>query len=80
MTFGHILEYSSVLGSVVGAVYVARLDKRGYLIFIAAFFPAAGFAIYYKHWGLLGLYIYFLAVNCYGYLHWKKNGIKRAGR
>lgn len=72
MTTGQLFEYLSVAINVVGSVFIARQDLRGYKLFIAGFFPASAFAIYYQHWGLLTLYIYYLAVNCYGLYLWRK--------
>ena len=34
--------------------------------------PSAAFAVYYRHWGMLALYLYYLAVNCYGLYLWRK--------
>lgn len=72
MSIGYVFEYSSVVLSMIGSVFIAHRDRRGYLIFIVSFFPAAAFAVYYRHWGLLTLYTYFLAVNCYGYYRWRR--------
>lgn len=72
MSVGHIFEYSSVALSMIGAAFIARRNIRGYLIFIAGFFPSAAFAVYYSHWGMLLLYIYFLLINSYGYYIWRK--------
>lgn len=70
---GPVLEYANVLFSVVGSVYIARRDRRGYVIFIAGFPMAAAFAAYYRHWWLLLLYVYYFLVNCYGFYKWRKH-------
>lgn len=72
MTVGQFCEYSAVALNVVGSVFVARRDTRGYRLFILGFPPSAGFALYYRHWGMLALYAYYLAVNCYGLYMWRR--------
>jgi len=67
---GHMFEYVSVAVNMVGSVFLAHRNIVGYRIFIAGFPASAGFAIYYGHWGMLGLYVYFFAVNCYGHYKW----------
>jgi len=72
MTIGNVFEYLSVILNMAGSVFIAHRNVHGYQIFIIGFIPSAGFAIYYRHWGMLGLYIYFLCINCYGYYKWRK--------
>lgn len=72
MIDGRTFEYTAVAINVVGSVFVAHRNRLGYKLFIAGFLPSAAFAVYYRHWGLLSLYIYYLAVNCYGLYLWRK--------
>lgn len=71
---GRVFEYTSVIFSVVGSAILVTRGRKGFLIFIVGFIPAALFACYYKHYGLLFLCVYFLVANIYGYLNWKKRG------
>jgi nicotinamide riboside transporter PnuC len=70
---GRIFEYTAVVFNIIGSMCIAQRDRRGYAVFIAGFVPSAAFAIYYRHWGMLTLYIYFLLVNCYGYQYWRRH-------
>lgn len=72
MTAGNVFEYTAVMLNVVGSVLIARQDRRGYKVFIIGFPPSAAFAIYYRHWWLLTLYVYYLVVNCYGFYLWRR--------
>jgi len=77
VTAGHAFEFTSIAFNVVGSVFIAKRDSRGYRIFMAGFLPSAAFAVYYRHWGMLTLYVYYLAVNCYGFYVWRKTDGER---
>lgn len=69
----NLIEYIATILSIIGSIYVARINIKGYYIWIIANIIWIVFGIINRLYGVITTFIFFQITSIYGLIIWKNN-------
>lgn len=69
----NIIEYFATFLSIIGSIYVARMDIKGYYLWFLANIMWVVFGLMNTLYGVLTTFVCFEITTIYGLINWKKS-------